>query len=151
MVGGVRGDSHEFGLRPADLHPHKFASSWSITRTSCMEHARRWGNYGDVIGVTEWAGIHLAGSWGYNDAAGDVWGGRLYSWKGPVQWHSLVSRQSRWRTLLTERKRCAPLCGCLCWRKRTESSSGTPQIWRTFLKGSRNTESNAALKPMKAM
>ena len=23
MVGGVRGNSHEFGLRPSDLHPHK--------------------------------------------------------------------------------------------------------------------------------
>ena len=23
MVGGFGGDSHEFGLRPADLHPHK--------------------------------------------------------------------------------------------------------------------------------
>ena len=23
LVGGVRGDSHEFGLRSADLHPHK--------------------------------------------------------------------------------------------------------------------------------
>ena len=23
MVGGAWGDSHEFGLRPADLHPHK--------------------------------------------------------------------------------------------------------------------------------
>ena len=23
MVGGIGGDGHEFGLRPADLHPHK--------------------------------------------------------------------------------------------------------------------------------
>ena len=30
MAGGIEGDGHEFGLRPADLHPHKPAEPGSI-------------------------------------------------------------------------------------------------------------------------
>ena len=62
----------------------------------------------------QWAVIHQAVSRGYNDAAGDAWGGRLYSRRGMLQWHTLASRQSRCWTLLTERKRGATRCGCLC-------------------------------------
>ena len=39
MSGGVRGDSHEFGLRPADLHPTRLASSCNIMKASWSTHA----------------------------------------------------------------------------------------------------------------
>ena len=52
MVGGVRGDSHEFGLRPADLHPHKVGFFLKYYQ-SFLEHAHRCREDGDVIRVTE--------------------------------------------------------------------------------------------------
>ena len=52
MVGGVAGDSHEFGLRLADLHPHKVGFFLKYNQ-SFFEHARRWSNDGDVIRVIE--------------------------------------------------------------------------------------------------
>ena len=46
------GDSHEFGLRPADLHPHKVDFFLRFNQ-SVFEHARRWSDDGDVIRVIE--------------------------------------------------------------------------------------------------
>ena len=45
-------DSHEFGLRPADLHPHKVGFLMKYHQ-SFLEHARRWSKDGDVIRVIE--------------------------------------------------------------------------------------------------
>ena len=64
--------------------------------------------------LDQWAGVHRAVSRGYNYSTADALGGRLHSWRGLVQWHNLASRQSRWWTLLKEKKRGAPRCGCLC-------------------------------------
>ena len=49
---GIGGDGHEFGLRPADLHPHKVGFFLKYHQ-SFLKHARRWGNDGDVIRVIE--------------------------------------------------------------------------------------------------
>ena len=48
MAGGIGVDGHEFGLRPADLHPHKVGFFLKYHQ-SFLKHARRWGNDGDVI------------------------------------------------------------------------------------------------------
>ena len=50
MAGGIGGDGHEFGLRPADLHPHKVGFFLKYHQ-SFLKHARRWGNDGGVIRV----------------------------------------------------------------------------------------------------
>ena len=50
MAGGIGGDGHEFGLRPADLHPHKVGFFLRYHR-SFLKHALRWCNDGDVIHV----------------------------------------------------------------------------------------------------
>ena len=49
MVGGAGGESNEFCLRPADLHPHKVG--FFLYNQSFFEHARRRSKDGDVIRV----------------------------------------------------------------------------------------------------
>ena len=39
MAGGIECDGHEFGIRPADLHPHKVGFFMKYHQ-SCLEHAR---------------------------------------------------------------------------------------------------------------
>ena len=48
MVCGIGGDSHEFGLRPADLHPRN-VGFFQLYYQSFLEQARRWSQDGDAI------------------------------------------------------------------------------------------------------
>ena len=77
VVGGVRCDSHEFGLRPADLHPHNVG--FFLKYHQCfLEHSCRWSNYGDVIRVikiNELVFTELYPTASYNGAAYDALGG----------------------------------------------------------------------------
>ena len=50
MAGGIGGDGHEFGLRSADLLPHKVGFFLKYHQ-SLLKHACRWGNDGDVMRV----------------------------------------------------------------------------------------------------
>ena len=118
--------------------PTRLASSWSIIRASWSTH------------TDGGAGIHRAVSRGYNDSTAD--GARRIRWSitqfersgamtqpcfTPV---SMVNSSDR-----EEARRTALRVSVYNWRTRTESSCGTPQIWRIFHKESRDTESKAAL------